>query len=197
MRIVKRGLPLAVTVLGLMSLGGWTRAGTIVSFNEHEATEGPLVTTVTGWNNFNVIPGNNEHVRIHLFRFLNNKHAAFTESFELIESFGPYKGTVSDWVEFQAGKNGRTLTIAFQSDNDHGHIRPTPGKVYGTMLEPAFGWATIPTGPGTTAALAGTGNTLTVKILSSPIPEPSTLALAGLGALTLAGYTWRQRRARA
>jgi hypothetical protein len=38
-------------------------------------------------------------------------------------------------------------------------------------------------------------DTLTVEI-GAAVPEPSTLALAGIGGLVLAGYAWRRRRAR-
>jgi hypothetical protein len=85
----------------------------------------------------------------------------------------------------------------FGINRSTGQLAVPRGYVFGTSLSGSetFDNTTL-SGLGLTA---GTylfrlpGDTLTVRIGSVAVPEPSTLALAGLGAAALAGYGWRRR----
>jgi len=211
MSITARGLLLTAAALVLMSFGGTPSAEaatTIVMFNEHEATEGPLTAFTIGapGSVTTTISGNQERATVRLDGFLKATHASFNETFVLTEPAAEGGGT-SDWINFQSTKNNTRLTIIFQSDFE-GTIPPPPGHVFATDIErapynvvssltspPPPLISTLPVTalpPNVTAAFAA-GNSLTVTA-ASIVPEPSSLALAGVGGLALAGCTWRRRR---
>jgi hypothetical protein len=98
-----------------------------------------------------------------------------------------------------------TLSTYFPAFNDHnenygfslafgssGALYAT-GCVNGNTGENDYGTLNLTTGAFTkiaTSPVAWTGS------LASPVPEPSTFVLLGVGAFSLLGYGWRRRRAK-
>jgi len=175
-------------VLVALATGQGAYAGTIVYFNEHGPGEGPLTVSVDNApDGFSVTTAGNERSTVTLNNFLTNSHKAFNQAFILTE---PNNGNVkSDLVQFVSSKNSTTLKIFFRSDNGTVLTVPSGATVYGSATE-VSPFNVIPPSAVVAAAIAG-GNTLQVRV--SSVPEPSSLALGGLGVL-ISGGAWSRRR---
>jgi hypothetical protein len=102
-------------------------------------------------------------------------------------SFGPGIGSIS------TSSSGDTFGVV----NGIGNVRVPDGYISGAPLSGTDTFAnstfsSLGLTPGTYIYTLP-NDTIMVEI-GAVVPEPSTLALAGIGVLTLAGYTWRPRR---
>jgi hypothetical protein len=90
-------------------------------------------------------------------------------------------GSLSDRILITA--NGtNTLDIQFQSDPDItlGMVNPFPSQVETGQFQNMYG---------------GLPDTFNFSSdVDAPIPEPASLTVLGIGAASLAGYSWRKRR---
>jgi hypothetical protein len=197
MRINARRAALAAA-LGLMAMVGWAEAGVIIAIDQ---VGSDVVATGSGT------------IDLTGLTFLSNELAltVLNPSIALIV-MGPGAGEVYTGATgppsfgpggFITPSSGSGDLIAVQGNG--GAIGVPAGYVSGTTLSATDTYASqtfasLGLTPGTYQYTWGTGahaDSLTVQIGPAAVPEPSTLALAGLGALIGAGAWYRRRATRA
>jgi hypothetical protein len=114
-------------------------------------------------------------------------------------------------VDFSQVKNAQPYTISFGSNTTSGTGGTEAMSVFDATTLTLVGTVTgsntttITIGPGATdlkylmtesSTASGTPNGLLASITITPVPEPSAMAIAGLGAIGFIAYGLRRRKAR-
>jgi hypothetical protein len=186
----KRSTPRLVVALGLaLSLGGVgqpSRADTFV-FQIDELQEGSISETLL--KNGNVVFSSTQSGESQFGSFSAGIPPTTAPVNLLANILDPVTGQLSDTYVITAPANSNLFNFDFTSDTEGTPPAPLVGPMVQTITEngmfQSIGTVTL-----------SDGSTLDLQFRSDveavPVPEPTTLALFGLGTLGLAG--WRLRR---
>jgi len=170
--------------LTLALSAGVANAAVVLTFND--LTETPSVTT-TG--TAAVVMVSPEDFLVVLPAGTLTAQGNFNVVYGLTETAG--SSTFSDLIYFRSIPNSTGMTVEFVSDsNPGGDLVPDPSAtLYGSTAETGL----VQTVPNPAAVIALLVDGLTVQIASDVVPEPSILALAGVGGVLSLGV-WGLRR---
>jgi len=172
--------------LTLALSAGVANAAVVLTFND--LTETPTVT-VTG--TAAVVQVSTEDFLVVLPAGTLTAQGNFNLVFGLTEPGTTGSTGFSDLIYFRSIPNSTGMTVEFVSDEEPGaNLVPDPAAtLYGQTNETGL----VQTVPNPAAVIALLVDGLTVQIASDVVPEPSILALAGVGGVLSLGV-WGLRR---